>query len=481
MTNLQAVPVKTTSYKVHPDELVPVNATPGVVTVFLPASPVNGTQVSVVKVDTTVNAVSVAASGADAFAGGTVVKSLTLAGQSLVGLYASGVWYLLSDDSSLATLDARYATIAEPSSGLKNFYPGAFPNWAAAVATARAGGAPARISVYGDSQSNGYMAADGTDYTRCAAYRAMLGLDLNWMTTALGLCFPRASATNGTFSGADPRFTLGTGWTAFLAQQQGPASVGSLAGAFNAAGALTFTADRCDSFTVYAAQFTGSATVGVSIDGEAVTTMNLAVGGPLLAAITVSTATVGTHTVSVTCSGASGHNYIEAIEPFDSTRPGIRVSMFGRNSAGSATWLPDSGAAWDNNGMALTAANPALVIYAIGTNDHTGATPQATFRSNVSTWVARAQASGADVILQVPAAGGGGDPATWADYRDSLLTVAKTLGCGLIDIQARWGNLPYTVTNAAPYLYWADVDHHSARGYASNGLALAEAIRLATW
>ena len=105
--------VKTVNYTAVAKDLVPVDLGSQSVTVTLPVAPADKTQVGVKVVTAgTGHSLTVAASGSDVFdkTAGPTTKAYSLVGQGAVFQYkASGaIWYLLSDHTPLADLDARY-------------------------------------------------------------------------------------------------------------------------------------------------------------------------------------------------------------------------------------------------------------------------------------------------------------------------------------------------------------------------------------
>lgn len=110
---LNPVGVQSAAYAAAANQLVPVDTTTGAVTVSLPASPPDLTQVAV-KLLAGANALTIAAAARDVFdkAGGAATRTLTITGQGVVAQYgaSAGVWYVSSDDLPLAQLDARYLT-----------------------------------------------------------------------------------------------------------------------------------------------------------------------------------------------------------------------------------------------------------------------------------------------------------------------------------------------------------------------------------
>lgn len=118
VSGLVPTAVKTGNYTAAVSDLVPVNTTSGAVTVTLPTAPSDHSMVAVKHViQGSTNAVTITAGGADVFnkTGGGTSLTLPLLNQAVLLQYkASGaIWYVLADDLSLASLDARFATAAQ--------------------------------------------------------------------------------------------------------------------------------------------------------------------------------------------------------------------------------------------------------------------------------------------------------------------------------------------------------------------------------
>lgn len=105
--------VKTSAYTAAPGDYVIVDASSASVAITLPAAPANLTVIGIKMINATApNTTTVTASGSDVFnkTGGSTTLTLTLLNQSTAIQYVGGIWYVYSDDLSLAQLDARYAT-----------------------------------------------------------------------------------------------------------------------------------------------------------------------------------------------------------------------------------------------------------------------------------------------------------------------------------------------------------------------------------
>ena len=376
-------------------------------------------------------------------------------------------------DASLAALNAVTTTYA-PLGIYENFDPANFRRFRAALARQRAGGAVARINVYGDSNSAGYQAGLGADYTRGFAACAATILEGTYGPSRTGVIAPAIESAPA----VDPRFTLGSGWSGFLSTSQGIGGSGSLQGTGLTAGTASIVGTNVNAFDVYFARYAGGpATVDISIDaGAAVhTACN---GANAVVKATVTTGTVGTHTLNIK-NATTGTSYVLGVEGYDNTQTGLRWTAVGILGGTSDNWnLADSGDPWSPSSLNFGPSLPApdLTVINLSINAHTAGTTQAAYLASMSTFITKAAAVG-DVILIASAPGGSGDVSTWGDFLTSQRTLAATFGCGLINMPTRWG--VYAAASASPYLLWHDADHPTIAGYWDLGQALADGVRLA--
>lgn len=184
---------------------------------------------------------------------------------------------------------------------------------------------------------------------------------------------------------------------------------------------------------------------------------------------------VGLHTLGFSVA-TSGTAVILAVEAYDSTKTGLRWTLAGYNGGRAEDWNTARTAPWGSGNLVWTLSKPDLTVVNLMINPHNANQTIAAYKAQMTTFLTTAKAAG-DVIVVASAAGGNGSSTTWVDYLNALREIAVTLGCGLINMQDRWG--PFATANASPYLLWNDNDHPSAAGYWDMGQALADGMRLA--
>lgn len=108
--------VKTANYTAAVSDFVPVDTTSGNVTITLPTAPADKSRIAVKHViQGGTNTVSINCGGSDLFnkSGGSSSISLSLVNQAVTLQYSASpaLWYVISDDMPLGSLDARYARL----------------------------------------------------------------------------------------------------------------------------------------------------------------------------------------------------------------------------------------------------------------------------------------------------------------------------------------------------------------------------------
>lgn len=105
--------VQTANYTAAVHDFVPVNTTSGSITITLPAKPADKSLIAVKQIiQGGTNTVTINSGGTDVFnkTGGLTSITLKTLNQGVLLQYSSaGIWYVLSDDLPLSSLDLRYA------------------------------------------------------------------------------------------------------------------------------------------------------------------------------------------------------------------------------------------------------------------------------------------------------------------------------------------------------------------------------------
>lgn len=191
--------------------------------------------------------------------------------------------------------------------------------------------------------------------------------------------------------------------------------------------------------------------------------------------VTVGANTIAKHALGITAA-TSGSVAVLAIEAYDSTKTGLRWTLAGYSGGKATEWNTASAIPAGNQGMTFTVGAPDLVVVNLMINAHNANQSTSAYKAEMSTFITACKAAG-DVILIASPPAGNGSTTTWAGYLGVLREIAQEKGCGLINMQDRWG--AYSVANAEPYRLWNDADHPSVAGYWDLGQALADGLRLA--
>jgi hypothetical protein len=281
------------------------------------------------------------------------------------------------------------------------------------------------------------------------------------MLTQRGLpALPQAAlGNNGPV--ADARVTLGSGWSAF-----GLGLGGGFGANTSSSGTLSFTpAESFDTIVVYAQNNPGQGTGTINVDGGS-SLGNISTNTTAGVGVFTFTCTAGTHTINLP-PPTGGFNFrILGIDTYLSTAPPVSVYNGGKSGC-LASYFTDTSTVWTPyNHIPSIAPDLTIVNLVINDSNQTGqgATNTATYTSQMTTIIQRAQTYG-DCLLVVgnPTSG----EASLQTYRDINYSLADTLGCALIDLKDRWTS--YAVSN--PLGYYADSIHPGVVGY--NDIAAA--------
>ena len=128
-----------------------------------------------------------------------------------------------------------------------------------------------------------------------------------------------------------------------------------------------------------------------------------------------------------------------------------------------------------NTANALATLVPDLVVIQLGTNDLNTGVSVATYTANMQDIITKAQAAGADVVLEVATnanAGGYGSDSEREAYRQALIALGTFNGCMVVDHAARFGT--WAQANALGLM--RDSPHETEAGYADQAQALVNAL-----
>ncbi len=300
--------------------------------------------------------------------------------------------------------------------------------WRTAWNTAITGGTQAHIACYGDSLTQGYYA---TEPYYANGWVGRLATLLNTRTgVTAGSGWFRVSEEPEV---VDARISRSGTWTD-----------SSGAGIFNqfswaaSGGTFTFGPITCDGFRMLNIKSSFGGAWTAQIDSEAVQNNTSNAGSTSNEIITLNAASRGSHTLTLTSSGAG--MFVIAVEAvLNGTSGGVKVSRIGR-SGETATTLNASGSAQNSRPLALALA-PNLAIVGMGLND-SNATTAAAFETQLTNFVQGLKSGGASVILVAepnPAVGWSSGLYVSGGFAQKVRDVAAAESTGLIDFPTLWG------------------------------------------
>jgi lysophospholipase L1-like esterase len=342
-----------------------------------------------------------------------------------------------------------------------NFTASSMRKWRNALARAENGGNPARINAFGDSIVVGF---GGTPDYRTAAWPTNLAKKLKdrFGEPGTGTVFLTPGAADARVVSNWPQVTQGYG---VFSHMTGFASA--------AITPTAFTPEmQTDGFSVYVLHASGGAQVGLSVDGGAVTTFNIAAPNAGIQKFSIST-TLGMHTYRVHwVAGLVFHLGMEA------TVSGSKV-MVSRVGKGGSTVadliahpLDPNGHIGDSLSVAVDALSPDLSVIAFGHNEYLQQIPIATFKANMQTLISRAKVKGSVILeTQVPNQSPN-NTIPQSAYDQALYELADSNDIALIDTSVRWGS--YATANTA--LLYSDGTHPANAGYLDKAAMYYDAI-----
>ena len=336
-----------------------------------------------------------------------------------------------------------------------------------ALGLARNGTGKCRILFAGDSTTYGYQC---TNYTTDNIAQVTLEMLAAFTApTRMGIIYPREA------TGIIQRsyIVYGAGWTNTAGY--GLAGLGALTGAASAASNLDIGPFDCNGFIVYWIRRAATSTFNLTIDAEAPTATGGS-GADLLMTTTVAAAAFGTHTLHIGTIGAGATGaIIIGVEPIVGASPGtgVYVANAGTGGSKSGDWNAPTGA-WATFNVAWDVPQPNLSVIDLGINDMGTNVLPATFQTNLTAIVTKAQTYGS-VLLVVPHER---TDATftypWSQYVAAIQAVATAKAVPVLNVGTLLGG---TIASAAGGAYDSgDHIHMNTLGYYLKARAIVRAI-----
>jgi lysophospholipase L1-like esterase len=353
----------------------------------------------------------------------------------------------------------------------KNFKPSNTRHLRYGLARVRTGTGRLRLALLGDSTTAGTGANTGTSGLVGAypyAYPSVLASILNArLASASNLnSIWGVVASTASYSTFDTRLTLGAGWANSPVLSIAPMWLNS-----TTTNAFAFTpVGQFDTADIWYVKTPGYDSFTVNVDGGA-TLETVDCNAAVAVGKQTVTCALGSHTLNIARSGIGGNVQIIGIETYNSAAFGIDVFNWGYHGSTSTTW--NSTALAYSPANAIAAIAPDVVTIGLGIND-TGATADATFRTNIQVLITKAVSVG-DCIIVIPnpvIADGQYSQANQNTLRQSLLSLAATNDLPVIDRKLSMES--YTQANASGLMY--DVLHPNKFGYTEVASLFANAL-----
>jgi hypothetical protein len=304
------------------------------------------------------------------------------------------------------------------------------------------------------------------------------------ITAVASLSVPQVNTSSGT--SVDSRWTLGSGWTipatglGSLGAHNSWGALGTAcAGAFGAAGNLTFTPDTgtFDHFDIYYYNAGVASGFSANFNGGGNTAFSQSALGIYKATVSGSATSRPTCNLS-TVTGAFGC-FILGFEPYNSAVPTLRVGNAGVLGSTSTNWT-DNTAPTTGPLACISAYAPDVVITGdMVINDaNSGTISLSQSIANMQSLFTTLKAAGADVIHMTGNAQSASvaAPAVPASYQSAMQAVAAAAGVGYIDTFNAWGGVSgFAALNALSY-FGDNLIHPSLLGSGDMGRVLGQGL-----
>ena len=335
-----------------------------------------------------------------------------------------------------------------------------FVRWLAALDLVYTESGMARVAFIGDSTTEGTGAGS---------------FQQNFVQQLKALLNGSVSTIDGAIHGVaddypDGRIVLGSGWSTVSLSSWGPRTLTTtqnITATPAATGDLQITFPHAfDTITVTYPKNTTLGTFTVNVDGGA-SLGSVDTAGAIGVAQTTFTCTPGTHTIRIP-PPTGGDVFILGVEAYLSTSPSVLLANGASGGTTTADWTASS-PQWARLAM-LDIYQPDLTVIMLGVNDAAAGVSAATFETNLTTIVTKAQLYGDVLIMSVVPSSGSTIAALELQYLTKAIAVSTAKSCGFLDINAAF--VDYVTANAAGLM--SDVFHPSGTGYTVIAYALLD-------
>lgn len=316
-----------------------------------------------------------------------------------------------------------------------------FQKWNAALGAVRAGTSNARVLFAGDSIVGGLFLP--TPVPGIGGSYPQLLKNLIGTTIKQGALW---QSENGSTPYPDPRITLGTGWQQanFNPKTWGRGGWMNV----NNTSSLSFDStcwEAFDTIDVYYIKQASSAALAVNVDGGA-SLGTLTQSNPQSIAKATFTCSLGTHTINIV-GNASATSYILGVDAYVAATKAITFTQGGQSGTTTTDWN-QSGSVWTYLPM-FDLYQPHLTFIGLGINDANANITAATYETNLTAIVTKAQLWG-DVVILSPTPATGSHDDLFPQYVTKCSDVATAKSCGFFDINSRF--VDYTTALARGYM-----------------------------
>jgi len=188
---------------------------------------------------------------------------------------------------------------------------------------------------------------------------------------------------------------------------------------------------ECNALVIHYVKKSGGGSFRYAVDGGGWTTVATADATTSIATETISGLSTASHTLVIEVTVAGTGVTLLGID-VQKSAAGVRLHKFGHGGMKASDYLAVNAALWQS---ALAAFAPNLVIFELGTNEHTGGVAPATYAANMVLLAARVRAAMpyCDVMFLSQAVDDQVTAYAISSYVDALRAAAPTAAAALVD------------------------------------------------